>query len=193
MIYETSAILPARPALADGAMKADPLLDWPELATLGRWIVKGPRSLVSSAEPTGGVAGWLDRAMHWRRQPVFGGIHESCTIYRRFEFEGAALPRYVARFAQWDSGKDREACKAGCGRQLSVTVRHCLFSQASMASIGSQAQRLAAAIAATFREEPITRSQPNLVYDWDFPNVFVSQSLHWSSTSRTELLEQLEL
>jgi hypothetical protein len=166
-------------------------LDFRELATLGRWIVNGPRSLVTLGESTGGKHGWLDRAMHWKKHPIAGGVHESCTVYRRFEFEGAELPSYVVRFAHWDSGKDREACKAGTSQQISVAVRHFVFPEERMESIRVREERLAACVAATHTSGRRPSVSPTMVYHWDFPGVLISQSLHWWSSSQTELLEQL--
>jgi hypothetical protein len=170
----------------------DPLpLGWSELRTIGGWIVRGPRSLVTAAEPGGGKAGWLDREMHWSRKPLAGGVHESCTIYRRFEFEGASLPPYAVRFARWDMTKDKEVCNAGSAQQISVVVQHYKLPQALMESINLQQERLAACAAAVFTPGPITWPDRTIAYRWDFPDLLLGQSLSWWSSSRSESLERL--
>jgi hypothetical protein len=172
-------------------MNKHPPLGWPELSAIGRWIIHGPRSLVTSAEPTGGKMGWLDRLMHWRRYPLVGGVQESCTVYRRFEFEGAKLPLYVARFAQWESGKDRELCLADNAHELTVSVKHYVYPGSALASIHLQEQRLTASLAATVADELMVQHQPASVYHWDFPGTIVKQTLQWTSSTRTEALERL--
>lgn len=97
---------------------------------------------------------------------------------------------FVVRFAQWDSGKDRESCQADNAHQLSLSVKHCVYPEDILANIHLQEQRLAACVTATLTEESIVRHQPAIVYHWDFPGTVVRQTLQWTSSSRTQELER---
>jgi hypothetical protein len=190
----TTTKLPnGRPPICSGGrcMNEQLPLRWLELNRIGEWIVNGPRSLVTAAEPGGGKAGWLDRDMHWSRKQFAGGMHETCTIYRRFEFEGASLPPYVVRFARWDKTKDQEACNAGSAQQISVVVQHYNLPQELMESISLLQERVAACAAAVFTPGPITWPDRTIVYRWNFPGLLLGQSLSWWSSSRSESLERL--
>lgn len=173
---------------------SQPALEWRLLSTLGRWVVKGPRSLVSCSIPTGGAEGWLDRMMHWQRSPISGGLHESCTVFRRFEFEGAALPPFVVRFACWNAARDRAACNERLATQLTLKVTHFEFSSAAVTRVLMRERDLLECL--TESQVPVERSDSatntaTMAYCWDYPGRLVRQELSWLSGARTANLEQL--
>lgn len=166
-------------------------LQWRELAQIGRWLVKGPRALVSSAEPTGGSAGWLDRMAHWEKRTVAAGIQQSCTIFRRFEYEGAALPEFVVRFANWDAASDREASKGEGASGLTVSVQHFQLPAALAAFDRDEELATAVGASAVRRHDDSEKNPVTLVYDWTLPGRRIAHSLHWMSAPETASLERL--
>jgi hypothetical protein len=119
-------------------------------------------------------------------------MHESCTVFRRFEFEGASLPSFVARFAHWDAGQDRAASDAGNATHLSLDVHHFEFPRESVDEILRREAEIQSSIGATLAptDEGANRCA-TMVYCWHFPGRLVTQSLQWLSDPRTALLEQL--
>jgi hypothetical protein len=170
------------------------MLHWNDLKAVALWVIEGPRSLVSSPEPTGGKAGWADRFIHWQRFSINAGLVESSTIYKR-SIEWMTLPQFIVRVANWNKGGDQSATKNGPVDVISATVHHFELDPSAVTSILSREGELQLCLAAVQalnarRDSSLPPRESNALFRWTFPG-FIDLPLSWPSVEETEQLDEL--
>jgi hypothetical protein len=172
-------------------------LSWRDISATGRRIIQGPRSLILPKKVGDRCEQWLDRLFHWHCNTVAPGIPESCTIYRRFEFEGASCWPYVVRYASWDQLHDRESYKQnGSIARLSLQVQHLELSEAAVTEVARREEEVDRCVLAMHSHSlPPAKSAdaPGKVFEWTFCGNFLTRNLSWISSSRSADLESLWL
>jgi hypothetical protein len=167
--------------------------DWSALNSIARWVLDGPRSIVSTSEPGGGPAGWIEKYAHWCVQPTVGPV-ESWTVYLRPNYEGMSLPRCILRVATWDKHRDRDERRTGLMKSMSLRVEHFECSDTIVDIVHAREKELAKCLARIADKPPANSADPEIstaAYRWLVPGRYITHRLFWLSTAQTAALDQL--
>jgi hypothetical protein len=170
-------------------------LDWTALKSIALWVIEGPRSIVSSPEPTGGPSGWVERMMHWQVHPT-DGLTESRTVFRRPIYEGMTLPPFVLRVATWDKKRDRFDSREQLVEAISLQAEHFEFNETSVAQVLACEKELASCLMEISADESVIDDSGSLtlsdaMYRWSFPGRRITHDMSWLSSPKTSYLERL--